>query len=545
MGEDRRKFLRYRKNAEIALSMTRGSFRAWLLDYSPFGMRIKCDVALSNGEPLKVIYNGLTGNGHVIWLRGNLAGIEISGSRVGRLIDYSLSDLLVGLKLSNKTGILNIACNEIKKTIYIKNGDPIFARSNLEDEGIGDVLLRAGKISPDVYKSSVEVMSKTGKTLEAVLVEMGYLKALELPSAVRQQIEEMIENAIKLVDGNFEFVAGDLPADEIVILRLSLANLIYRGIKRMDSSQYLLGVLPDPDSVLIPSSDPYQLFQDISLEERDREIILMVDGKKTISDILKNSPVNKFETSKTIYALLSTRILDIKSEDVSDETSMEDVLNTQAVDSELILEVERLHERCEDMSYYDILGVEKNASSGDIKKAYYSKVKRYHPDRYFRYQEEDFKKKLSKVFSVLNEAYTVLSKSQTKQSYDIRKKTRESTEDIAKAKFEDGLNHYKSERYDVALQAFGQAIYLDDSDSKYHYYHGLALRIFKKYKEAEDSLLKAISKSPDNSNYIAELGYLYLELGMKLRARKTFERALSISQDNKKALQGIASLGEP
>ena len=544
MTEDRRKFARYRKNAEITLSTARGSFPAILLDYSPFGIRIKCDEVINNDEPLKVIYNGLTGNGHVIWLRGSLAGIELRGSRVGRLSDYGLPDLLVGLKLSDKTGMLNILFDDTRKTIYIKSGDPIFARSNSADESIGAVLLRTGKINQDAYNNSVEAMNRTGKTLGAVLVELGYIKALELPSAVRQQIEEMIENAFKLVDGEFEFVEGALPTDEIVTLRLSLANLIYRGIKGIDSSRSLSGVLPDPDSVLIPSSDPYQLFQDISLAGQDKEIFLMVDGKNTISDILKKSPVNRFETSKTIHAFLSTRILDIKSEDIPVGASMEDVLDTQAVDSEFISEVEKLYERCDDMNYYDILGIDKSASSGDIRKAYYTKVRQYHPDKYFRYQEEDFKKKLSKVFSVLNEAYTVLSKIQTKKGYDSKQKTRESTEDIAKAKFEDGLNHYKSERYDIALQAFGQAIYLDDSKSKYHYYYGLALRIFKKYKEAENSLLAAIKRSPEESDYIAELGHLYLEIGMKLRARRTFERALSISKDNKRAIQGIGALGE-
>lgn len=60
-------------------------------------------------------------------------------------------------------------------------------------------------------------------------------------------------------------------------------------------------------------------------------------------------------------------------------------------------------------SYYEILGVDKNASQDDIKKAFRKLSKKYHPDRKTG-DENQFKK--------INEAYQVLGNEQRKDVYD-------------------------------------------------------------------------------------------------------------------------------
>ncbi len=63
--------------------------------------------------------------------------------------------------------------------------------------------------------------------------------------------------------------------------------------------------------------------------------------------------------------------------------------------------------------YYDILGVSKNASAEEIKKAYRKQALEWHPDRH----KED-KEEAERRFKEINEAYQVLSDSQKRQAYD-------------------------------------------------------------------------------------------------------------------------------
>ena len=63
--------------------------------------------------------------------------------------------------------------------------------------------------------------------------------------------------------------------------------------------------------------------------------------------------------------------------------------------------------------YYNVLGVAKSASQGEIKKAYRKKALEWHPDRH-----KDNKEEAEKHFKEINEAYQVLSDSKKRSAYD-------------------------------------------------------------------------------------------------------------------------------
>src|SRR5512138_1946973 len=64
--------------------------------------------------------------------------------------------------------------------------------------------------------------------------------------------------------------------------------------------------------------------------------------------------------------------------------------------------------------YYDILGVAKNASEEDIKKAYRKLAMKHHPDR----NQGDEAKKAEEKFKEAKEAYEMLSDPQKRAAYD-------------------------------------------------------------------------------------------------------------------------------
>ncbi len=63
-------------------------------------------------------------------------------------------------------------------------------------------------------------------------------------------------------------------------------------------------------------------------------------------------------------------------------------------------------------NYYDVLGIKKDASAEDVKKAYRQLAKKYHPDL----NEGD--ESAAKKFQEINEAYQVLSDDSKRQQYD-------------------------------------------------------------------------------------------------------------------------------
>ena len=63
-------------------------------------------------------------------------------------------------------------------------------------------------------------------------------------------------------------------------------------------------------------------------------------------------------------------------------------------------------------NYYEVLGVDKNASPDEIKKAYRTLAKKYHPDL------NDHSAEAEEKFKEVNEAYSVLSDEEKRNNYD-------------------------------------------------------------------------------------------------------------------------------
>lgn len=62
--------------------------------------------------------------------------------------------------------------------------------------------------------------------------------------------------------------------------------------------------------------------------------------------------------------------------------------------------------------YYEVLGVDKNASPEEIKKAYRKLAMKYHPD------QNPGDKSAEEKFKEVNEAYEILSDAEKKSRYD-------------------------------------------------------------------------------------------------------------------------------
>ena len=67
--------------------------------------------------------------------------------------------------------------------------------------------------------------------------------------------------------------------------------------------------------------------------------------------------------------------------------------------------------------YYEVLGINKNSSDSEIKKAYRKAAMKYHPDK-FASASENEKKDAENKFKEINEAYEILSDPQKKAVYD-------------------------------------------------------------------------------------------------------------------------------
>ena len=338
----------------------------------------------------------------------------------GNIKDFSIPKILVYLNRNRKTGTLKVMTPAFTKKVYLHKGDAVFASSTDEDDRLGETLTKVGKITMEQYDTSVEILKKTGKRQGEILVELGYLTPQEIIWGVKYQIRDIIYSLFELQDAEYEFNEAEIPSDEIITLKMSMANLIYEGVKRIHNLNSIRKELPDMDSVLKLSMDPVSLFQDIVLSSMDKKMLFMIDGKKTVRELI-NISSNSFQAMKSLYVLCSTGILEENqnvTEKAEDAVILDDILKAFHDEEDALRKrIDILYSNLNRLSESELLEIDEKSDGETLKNNYYKLVKEFHPDRYLSCPDPSIKNKVITVLEEITKAYSLLKDDERREDY--------------------------------------------------------------------------------------------------------------------------------
>ena len=342
----------------------------------------------------------------------------------GNIPDTSLPTILIHLNRSRKSGTLVIKTPVFTKKVFLVKGDAVFASSTFEDDRLGEMLLKAGKITMEQYDRSVELLKKTRKRQGAILVELGYISPKDLFWGVKYQVKEIIYTLFLIEKAQYEFIEGEIPSQEVITLKMSMGNLVYEGVKRVDNWTRIRNEMPATDTVLKLSSNPATIYQDVELSQQDRKMLSLVDGKMNIKELIDNAWIGSFEAMKTLYVLWSIGVLEEKKKKPEADKTFEslenidlgDILNPVSEDEQtFIRRVDEMYMKLDFQSPHDLLGVDEDADEDTLKKHFYRLTREFHPDRSFSSADPSLKDKLDAVFNAINQAYASMVESMGKR----------------------------------------------------------------------------------------------------------------------------------
>jgi len=136
----------------------------------------------------------------------------------GSLRDVALADILRDLLSSKATGILNLQNNGQEKSIYLQEGNIVFASSNLLEDRLGNILVRAGKLTQEQAEAVLKLKGATQKKFGAIIVELGFMTPKDLFDGLKLQVKEIIFSLFRWEDGLYRFAAGQLPSQTIPLI---------------------------------------------------------------------------------------------------------------------------------------------------------------------------------------------------------------------------------------------------------------------------------------------------------------------------------------
>lgn len=232
-----------------------------------------------------------------------LEPFAVPGGLRGTLSTLPLPELLRELQTAEAKGILSLTSDQVKKALFFKDGQVVFATSNVAGDRLGEVLLREGKITKEQNELSLRALSK-GKRQGRVLVEMEALSPDDLWTGVQAQVQEIVLGVFEWGEGQFHFEESPLPERERITVDLDVTALVLEGLRRLDAGGWVRGQQPDGHLMLEPGPTSAEGL----LRPYEEHVLGLIDGERSVIEICHESEVGDHQTLKLLYAFLVTGI---------------------------------------------------------------------------------------------------------------------------------------------------------------------------------------------------------------------------------------------
>ena len=519
----------------------------------------------------------------------------------GNLKHKRFPEVLAQLYRWKANGALLLRRGRIKKIVYLKDGYPTFVKSNLLSECMGRILVREKLITEDECERSLELLpTSAGKLQGAVLIEMGALSPHNLVFGLQLQLEQKLFDVFSWPDGDYQFNARVEVPNQAVHLDMSLATIVYEGVRRKFSDEHIKDLIePFIDLYLGVHPEPSHRFQDLALEADERTMVALIDGRRTMREVIDRSSLPGPVARQLVYALMAADMVKPmrraakdpatlmapalpKSSSSSSASSTPPPLprkkpadavllkkaaagsaagEPQLVPGTLVEVVgidelrARLVERArllKRQNHFEALGVSQLASVDEIQRAHAALARELHPDRLRRAVDgavpADARGLADQINHQLTTAMETLADDRRRLEYRGRLEQGHKSavaDDLsrllrAEARFRKGELALESGRTSDAAKHFEKAVALYPDDGEFQ-----ASLAWSLYQQAPDDpvvqadcigrLQRAVDIAPRWDRAWLWFGRVVQRAGRPGEALKHFERALLCNPDNREA----------
>ncbi len=343
-------------------------------------------------------------------------GLPDSGELVRGVSDAAM--VLAKMFASGATGRVVFRRDEIETVVFFDAGRPVFASSSEPRDRMGELLVREGKITAAQYERCQTVVAESGRRMGEILVDLGYLKRRELLPAVRRHVEDIVYALFGWDRGHFQIHLDSEPSAERIRLSRHPAALVLEGIRRkMDRTS--LERLVGPPSTVIEVSDRERLGGIINagdLAAEERAALAAIDGQADLSQVARTAGVDIADVLPLGWGLCVLGLATARRTD----TEIPDESTALVGETDLAIDRERVRARWQlvtDADYFALLGVRRDATAFEIRRAYQSARRDFAVDSFPNDLRRELAQELDDIAHVLDEAFRVLRDDRLRVTY--------------------------------------------------------------------------------------------------------------------------------
>ncbi|HEX9766981.1 MAG TPA: DUF4388 domain-containing protein [Nitriliruptorales bacterium] len=258
----------------------------------------------------------------------------------GTLDSFTLPDVFQLLAFTKKTGVLRLHDDEDTGNVFFRDGQVTYAIASTGRQALGRRLVGAAVVDTDTLAQALDEQKRArqdgkGLKLGQILVDRGALDESQLETFVREQIQDAVFDLMRWSDGAFAFEAGDGMEEQSIKLAVSVENLIMEGSRRLEEWDAVRKKIPSMKAIVAMAPLPGDTGVEVSLKPEEWRLLTLVDGRRTVRDLVEVFGQGEFATCKVLYGLVGAGLLEVRDPDLEGPSSIAALLQQHELLREL------------------------------------------------------------------------------------------------------------------------------------------------------------------------------------------------------------------
>jgi hypothetical protein len=225
----------------------------------------------------------------------------------GSLDAFGLPDIFQLLSFTKKTGGLHLRGEDSRGVVYFAAGSVTGACADIEQLTLVRRLIGSGTVSDASLEAAVARALAEGVGLARALSDAGALDSELLKQAATEQAVDAVYDLLRWPAGDFAFSVDESNPDDVGVV-LPTDRLVTEAQSRTTAFDQALALVP-VDSVLVM---PVVLADDPALTRDEWALIALVDGQRTVGELVDLTGAGLFAVLSTLADLVGRELLSIR-----------------------------------------------------------------------------------------------------------------------------------------------------------------------------------------------------------------------------------------
>ncbi len=228
----------------------------------------------------------------------------------GSLREFALSEILQLLSSQRKTGSLRLSRGSESRVVYLLEG----RIASMRDRGFGNddplarFLRRVHRLSEEQLRGIASIHAESNRDFVDLLLNGRYIEREELAVLYERTVLDVLHDILSWDDGTYSF-SNVAPPESALQVSLSTESMLMEAVRRMDELRRYKQKLTDPALVLGLKELPDP---DAALGEEEKELFGLVDGRRTLGELVLEAPFNDFEAYEALFRLIEAGWIEIQ-----------------------------------------------------------------------------------------------------------------------------------------------------------------------------------------------------------------------------------------